>query len=636
MSLGQETRVHILHLEDDPLDKEWVETALLHSGINLEVEHVDSQENFLKALITHRPDLIISDFSLPGYTGLHALQLVRSRGLEAPFIFFSGTMGEDAAISSLKGGATDYVLKQHPERLIPAVRRALQESEERVARLLAEEKIREQAALLDEARDAICVNDLDQRVIYWNRSAERLYGWKGEEVIGKKADEFLFQKDIALSAVKTLISKGEWQGEMNQSTHSGNTIYVQSRWSLIRDTEGLPKSILIINTDTTERKQMEARLKRTQRMENLGALASGIAHDLNNILTPIMVAAEIVGEDLDHSIRAELVDTIKTSAKRGSEMVKQILSFTRGVSEEMVPVDVRHVVKEVIRLIRETIPRFITLTYDYEPELPHVFGNITQLHQVLLNLCVNARDAMPEGGMLSLKAYQTELPVSELPPDVLSNSRNFIVLEVSDTGMGIPPELKEKIFEPFFTTKEPGKGTGIGLSTVMDIVRSHGGFLKVNSEEGKGTTFCIYLPVAPGTASESGANTAQFVKQGNAELVLVVEDENAIREITCTTLQAFNYRAITASNCNEALQIYADSHEEIDLVMTDMLMPGMTGRQFLDALIELNPAVKIVCTSGQDDQRPIAESRPENVKAFLSKPFTISKLLATLHDSLHG
>jgi PAS domain S-box-containing protein len=627
---------HIIHLEDDPLDREWVAATLARAGLNLDLVQVDNHEAFLKALARQQPDIIISDYSIPGYDGVQALNLAKARQITAPFIFFSGTMGEDAAIESLTNGATDYVLKQHPERLIAAVRRALAEAQERAARLEAEEKIREQAALLDEARDAICVNDLDQSVLFWNKSAERLYGWSRDEAIGRNANELLLQTEVALTAMKTLISQGEWQGELRQTTRAGQQIIVQSRWSLIRDPRGLPKSILIINTDITEKKQMEERFLRTQRMENLGALASGIAHDLNNILTPIIMAAEIVCEDPENKSRDELLETIQISARRGSEMVNQILSFTRGVTGEMVPVPIQHIVKEIIKLIGETIPRSITLKSDLSPHLPSILADATQLHQVLLNLCVNARDAMPEGGTLTIRASQILFERRQTAMQPVPVSGPFIALEVSDTGTGISPALQEQIFEPFFTTKEPGKGTGIGLSTVSNIVKNHGGFLELSSEIDCGTTFRLYFPVAKTVRVAGKKGQAAGLPSGNGEWILVVEDESAIIEIIRSTLQAYNYRVLTARNGLEAVKVFTQNYEKVDLVMMDMMMPGLSATQLLEALREVSSAVKIIAVSGQLDHLGFMEKNAGNVKAFLNKPFTISKLLATLQSTLHA
>jgi len=882
MSAELESRpaVRIIHLEDNLQDQELVAAMLSAAEIECEITNADDNKSFKDALERIEADLIISDFTMPGYTGVRALQLAQQMCESVPFIFFSGTIGEDAAIQSLKNGATDYVLKQNPDRLVTAVRRALVEADERAARKHAEEelhrrnellrqimenvedliavvdfdgkrmlsspsyqkllgesslitgvdflievhpddkkrvqnnfrqtvavgagrrvdyrlvlsdntvrymeaqgsvirhdgqdryvlwvshditehkvaeaKILEQAALIDEAHDAICVNDLDQFILFWNKGAERMYGWTPLEAMGRNANELLFQNDVALTALKTLIHCGQWHGELQQTTRSGRQIIVESRWTLISEANGAPKSILVINTDITkrkkaeekiqeqaalldkaqdaifvsdleekiaywnegatrlygwspqevtgqaastllfkkvmpewrdirttvlekgewigelqqvnkegkpvivqcrqtlirdaagnpvsilcintditEKKQIEAQFLRTQRMENLGALAGGIAHDLNNILAPIMLAVEIIQDDPAGESNVKLLETIATSTRRGSDLVKQILSFARGVAGEKAPIQIRHVVSEVVKLITNTFPRKIIVRSHIAGDLPNILGDTTQLHQVLLNLCVNARDAMANEGTLTIGVSAVHLDQKQTHSQPESVSGAFVELKVSDTGTGIPPELVSKIFEPFFTTKETGKGTGLGLSTVMGIVRSHGGFVEVESAPGEGTTFHIYFPVPQESGGPQGKSNITKLAQGDGEQILLVDDEIAITEIVCTTLNAYNYRALTAKSGMDAIELYAEHHSEIDLVITDMMMPGMDGMSLVNAMRDINPDVKIIAVSGHADQVKMNNLFNGKVDAFLNKPFSTTKLLSTLRSVLH-
>ena len=876
---GFESR--IIHLEDDLMDRELAVEMLNLGGIKCEMIYADDLDTFKKAL-EEDVHLIISDFSLPSYDGVRALELARELRSSVPFIFFSGTLGEEAAIKSLKQGATDYVLKQHPDRLVSAVRWALLEARQRTARhhaeeelrkrdlllrqimlntddliavadlngrllisssshdkyygeithgtgidflaevlpedrdrvhaafqeaaqlgakrrieyrlksvdvgirymeasaniirgesgesnyilwvahditerRLAEEKIREQAALLSEARDAICVNDLNQTIIFWNRSAEKLYGWSAKEAIGRNANELLFQEKDALAAMKMLIQRGEWNGELRQTNRSGNRLLVESRWTLIRDNNGNPKSILVINTDVTQRrkneekirqqaalldkaqdaifvcdlegtitywndgatrlygwqpeeavgqrtdilslkksenniagnpddvftkgewfgelehltrsgtqvivqsrqtlvsdadggassilcinsditekKQIETRFLRTQRMENLGALAGGIAHDLNNILAPIMMAAEMIREPVAGISTSGLVDTITLSAKRGSDLVNQILSFTRGAKGEMVPLGFRNVVSEVIKLSHDTFPRTIELKTTVAANLPAILGDPTRLHQVLLNLLVNARDAMPAGGVISITAEAVQLSgkATHMQPGVLSGP--FLAIKVADTGDGIPPEVQSKIFEPFFTTKDPGHGTGLGLSTVASIVKSHGGFIEFSSEPGRGTTFILYFPALQKANTPETESKPARPPHGTGQCILVVDDEKAIVEITSLTLSAYNYKVLIAGNGNEAVEIFTKQHADIDLVLTDMMMPAMDGATMINAFLKIKPDQKIIAISGLINPAKDNELKENGVKAFLRKPFTTDTLLKTLDSVLNG
>jgi len=866
------TSVRILHLEDNLLDRELVSEMLAANGIDCKIEYVEDRASFGAALVRGEIDLIISDFSLPSYDGARALELARQVREEVPFIFFSGTLGEEAAVESLKNGATDYILKQRPERLVAAVRRALKDAVARVARermeeelrqrdallrnimenvedlvavvdpegelilsspshrrlfgadtpspgtdflahvhpgdhesvraalrrafdtgssrqveyrlrlpdesvrtlegqgnamfdeagerqgvlwvarditdrRLAERRILEQAALLDEARDAICVNDLDQRILFWNRSAERLYGWAANEAIGRNANELLCQDYVALAALKTLIQRGEWNGELHQTTRAGEHLVVASRWTLIRDENSAPKSILVINTDISERKKaeqkiqeqaalldkardailvgnldqrivywnegatrlygwspeealgarvedllfsekpggwssilqavaetgewigelrqrtkdgrkvitqcrqtlvrdasgkptsvlyinsdmteqkkIEAQFLRTQRMESIGALAGGIAHDLNNVLGPIMMAVDVIQADPRNEANAGLLELVGSSARRGSELVKQILTFARGIDGGRTSLKIPKLVAEVVKLAADTFPRDVSVESSIADDLPGVQGDATQVHQILLNLFVNARDAVPRGGQINVKvnAVAVEERSTRFHPEPVSG--RFVLVEVSDTGTGIPEDVLPKIFEPFFTTKDPGKGTGLGLSTVMSIVKGHGGFVEVASECGKGTTFFIYLP-----ADEAAPEAVKAPEPGSGrnEGILVVDDEAAILQITRETLATFNYRVLTTSSADEAIPLFARHSHEVDLVITDLVMPGLAGTVLIEGLRKIKPGVRVIAVSGVP-----MNARQLGANFFLKKPFGTSTLLKTVRAVL--
>jgi two-component system cell cycle sensor histidine kinase/response regulator CckA len=488
--------LRILHLEDSAADAELVRGLLQDEGISCAVTCVKTRKDFQAELDRGAFDLILSDYSLPQFDGLTALAMARRRHPDKPVIIVSGTMGEEAAVQSLKQGATDYVLKHQLARLPTAVKRAISDAQELALRQQAEEKVREQAALLDLAQDAILVRDFNDRVLYWNKSAERLYGWTAAEALGRNAAELLYEgESIALKrACEQVLERGEWTGELEQVTRDGRPIIVQSRWTLVRDQSGAPRSKLILNTDVTERKKLEAQFLRAQRFETIGALAGGIAHDLGNMLTPILIGTEALANDTVGTAHRKMLQTMHTSARHGLDMIKQILAFARGVGGGPTTLDIRTLFAEMQELARETFPRSIRTELRSDPNLFPVLGNVTQLRQVLLNLCVNARDAMPAGGALKLSADNALLDkkVTALQTEPVSGPH--VMISVSDTGHGIEAHVLQKIFEPFFTTKEPGKGTGLGLSTVQGIVKSHGGFLDVVSEVGKGTTFTVFLP----------------------------------------------------------------------------------------------------------------------------------------------
>lgn len=475
----------ILLLEDNGNDVLFLRRTLSSGGLEPVLHHVDSGRKFEEALRTSAPDLIISDFSLPSYDGKTALAAAQSLRPGTPFIFYSGTIGEEAAIEALKCGATDYVLKDKPKRLISAIERALKESEQRRQQRKAEEKIHDLARLLDLATDAIIVRDLDDVIEFWNEGAERLYGFARSEVIGKKFTTFVSGTSFGVfnEAKRSVVHQGQWTGEKEDLTKEGKSIVVMSRWTLVRNERGEPERILAINTDITEKKRLEKQFLRAQRLESVGRLASGIAHDLNNILAPILMACEVLKDQQPTRDAMELVDMAQKSAQRGAAIVSQLLTFVRGGDGKRTLIQTNTVLQEICGVLKQALPKNITLRSDVHPDLFPIIADATQLHQVMMNLCVNARDAMPNGGSITVTASNT--------------ADSSIRIRVEDTGTGIPVDILEQIFDPFFTTKEPGKGTGLGLSTVVGIVKSHGGKLKVESQQAAGTVFEILLPAAP-------------------------------------------------------------------------------------------------------------------------------------------
>ncbi|MDB6138616.1 MAG: hypothetical protein JWO94_1688, partial [Verrucomicrobiaceae bacterium] len=377
-------------------------------------------------------------------------------------------------------------------------------------RRLAEDKLREQATLLDKAQDAIIVRGLDHHIHYWNRSAERLYGWTAEEAIGRSIKELLYRDPAPfLDATQTVLAKGEWIGEIQQWDKNGRTLAVECRWTLVKDDLGSSISILAINTDVTERKNLMQQLLRAQRMESIGTLAGGIAHDLNNVLAPIMMSIDLLRLGEKDPQRQAILGTIEGSAKRGADMVRQVLSFARGVAGQRLEVQPAFLLGEIEKIVHETFPKSIRAHVTAPPDLWSIQGDPTQLHQVLLNLCVNARDAMPGGGGLTITAENVVLDERYTEVNIEARPGRHVMMEVADTGSGIPPEVLDRIFEPFFTTKELGKGTGLGLSSTLAIIKSHGGFIRVYSEVDVGTKFRVYLPALTvgGPEDETPAET---------------------------------------------------------------------------------------------------------------------------------
>ena len=502
------------------------------------------------------------------------------------------------------------------------------------ARRRADEgKIREQAALIEKAQDAILVQDLQGHVIYANPGAEKLFGWSATELQLNGTAQSLFapsEKQYS-EAIKTTLAIGEWQGELHPTTRAGHTLIVESRGTLIKDEQGRPKSVLLINTDVTEKKRLEAETLRAQRLESIGALAGGMAHDLNNALSPILMGLQLLQKERTDEETRRMLAVMEANTHRGADMVRQVLLFARGRDGETEPLALGSLVRELERIVRQTFPQSINVAALVPADLWPVLGNATQLHQVLLNLCVNARDAMPHGGELTLAADNVELSPDEARLIPQGAPGRYVMLLVSDTGSGIPPAVLPRIFEPFFTTKPVGQGTGLGLSTSARIVSQHGGFLHVKSEPDQGTTFEIYLPCATiAPTPETQLTSGSEMPRGSGETLLLVEDERAIREMVSSTLTERGYHVITAANGAEALLRWDNSADAIHLVLLDQDMPVMDGRATLSALRARRPDLPVILMSGE------IEPAASESTAILAKPFQLHQLLQAVAERLRS
>lgn len=530
---------------------------------------------------------------------------------------------------------------REPQRLSDtALRRSdlfLSLAAETLRRKWAEEQIREQAALLEHAQDAILVRDLQDRITYWNRGAERVFGWSVDEVIGKNGRELLhsLKPSDFDQAKQTVLETGEWTGPLVLAGKDGREISVASRWALVSDADGQPKSILIIDSDVTEKKNIEEQLFRAQRLESIGSLTGGIAHDLNNVLAPIAMSLEMLRLKYIDDESQGWLRILQQSTERGADLVQQVLSFARGNEGKQIEIQPRHLLVELVKVLRETFPKSIDVQFNLPGNLRAVKADPTQLHQVLMNLCVNARDAMPQGGLLTITAYNHFVDETYVRMNRHARIGRFVRIAVSDTGAGIDNEILDRIFEPFFTTKQMGKGTGLGLSTTLTIVKSHGGFLEVNSEIGQGTRMIVYLPASTDTTPVSQTDDkVRGLPSGRGALVLVIDDEESIRQITKSTLETFGYQVLTAADGTEALALFAQHRDRVAVVITDTMMPFMDGIATIRALKKLRPDLKIISASGLAGEERMPESVRAAVEVFLTKPYTAELLLISLAQVL--
>jgi signal transduction histidine kinase len=502
----------ILHLEDNQIDVELIHPQFLQEWPDCEIKVVDNRSDFVGQLAADRYDLILSDFNLINFTGLDALGLARSQAPETPFVFLSGTIGEERAIEALRAGAADYIIKDRPKRLIPALQRALRDA--RLAR---------------------------------------------------------------------------------------------------------------------ERRVAEEQMLRVQRLENVGMLAAGIAHDINNVLAPIIMGVTLLQARHGDGPDQKILGSMESSAARGAGLVKQILGFTHGVTGEPQLIDPRHLIRDLVGIMRQTFPKNIRIEDETGTGLWPIQANPTQFHQVLLNLCVNARDAMPQGGTLTLRAANRSLDAVSAAAQAGTHVGDYLWLEVADSGDGIPPDILVKIWEPFFTTKAPGRGTGLGLATVRGIIKEHNGVITLQSEVGHGTSFQILLPATPGEHSSADAARVAAIPRGEGELLLVADDDASVREVTCATLTAHGYRVLAAADGTEAVGLFAMRSHEFRVIITDLDMPHLDGVALSKIAGTLNPSIRAVLVSGSAAMHDPRRAAPSNGR-FLSKPFTAEELLSTVHE----
>jgi PAS domain S-box-containing protein len=505
---------------------------------------------------------------------------------------------------------------------------------ETTERKLGEERIRQQASLLDKAQDAILVCDLNYQILYWNKGAERIYGWPADDAFGRHISDLLCAGDPKhITQVRSALeTTDEWKSESRQMTRSGEKIIVESRWTRVRNDKGEPDYYFVTNTDITEQKRTEEHLFRAQRMESIGTLAGGIAHDLNNILSPIMMSVDMLRLNGPDAESARWLGMIKENAERGADLVRQVLTFARGMAGERIDVQLKHVVKDLVGVLSGTLPKSISVKYDIEPDLWTIAADPTQIHQVLMNVCINARDAMPSGGTITITARNVLIDENFARMNLDAQPGSYVLLTISDTGTGMTPEVIKRIFDPFFTTKGIGEGTGLGLATTLTIVKSHGGFVDVYSEIGKGTRFSVYLPSAEAGKETAGAGSKDELPRGNGELILIVDDEESIRSVAEATLARFGYRTVTAADGAEALATYSKQSGGIAAILTDLAMPHMDGTALIRALKKLDPDLKFIAMSGLTSEGTAAELEGLEVDAFLSKPFTAETLLVTLSE----
>ena len=501
-----------------------------------------------------------------------------------------------------------------------------------------ENQLRLQSGALQAAANAIVITD-NKGVILWANSAFTTFtGYSISEVVGKTPAVLKSGKHKQSYYKKlwdTILSGAVWRGELVNRRKDGTFYTEEMTITPLKDKQNNVTHFIAVKQDITERKLIEEKVLQTQRMDSIGTLASGVAHDINNILAPILLASDVLRTIEDPKTRDALVSSINESARRGADIVKQVLTFARGTRGEHVPMQLKTSVEDLCKIIKETFPKNFAVEVSLQPDIHPVRADPTQIHQVLLNLCLNARDAMPDGGTLTISGANMEIDesYSAMVPDAVAGS--YSMLSLTDSGTGIPHDVMSKIFEPFFTTKELGKGTGLGLSTVIGIVRSHHGFVVAESEAGRGSTFKIFLPAITEDLTGTLVTAPAHSPRSEGSTLLVVDDESPIVNAISIALKNKGHQVFTAESGGAALALYRKHAKDIQLVLTDVIMPGMDGLQLARELRAISPQLKIIVSTGQASEIQYTELKKLGIQTILRKPYDVDKLLDALHGELH-
>lgn len=633
-----DTPLRVLMVEADEKDALRTLRELRSAGYEPISKCVATLEAFLAVLEQDNWDVVLADYSIPGFNSPDALKAKRELIPDVPFVVVSAATEEETIVAAIKAGADDYVLKRNFSRLGPVIDRSLHDAAVRRVRKQDERTLQDRDDLFRSVIEnvpnvLIVILDEDGSIRYCSPSVDRTLGYERDELTGKSVLDYLHPDarsvltrperdfpDIPLITCEIRHKDGSWR------TLEGTVT------NLLADP--IVAGIVCNIHDVTQHREVQKQLSRSLRMASIGNLAAGIAHDLNNILTPIMVAAELLQDGLPQADRKTLLQGLVTGAKRATDVVQQLLSFAKGMRADREVARVVELIRETEQLLRFGFPKSICVHANLPDSVWPVLIGATEFTQVLMNLCVNARDAMPEGGRLSLSAANVTVGPQDagMYPGVTPGQ--YVVLDIADTGVGISPELQKRIFDLYFTTKESTGGTGLGLSAICRILRDHGGFIKTYSEVGQGTRFAVYLPALTTPGAATSVPSPRSWPMGQGELVLVIDDQGAIREILRETLETHNYRVVTAADGVIGLSLYRERFADFDLVIVDLTGPVMDAQATIAAIRSLNPSARIILQSGFVSERSKSQSNSQLADAFLERPYAADELLHSVHELL--
>jgi len=640
---GPPPLLRVLITEDMPRDAKLVASVLERAGYRVQFEVTDSVEVFLEHLETIEYDVILADFNLRNWTALDALEILKQRGKDIPLIVVTGTLGDEAAVECIKQGAADFVLKDRLARLPAAVQHTLEEKRLREERKRAEESLRESEerfrATFENAGVGMALLDMQGRPVKSNPALRRILGYSEEELIRTTLNEVTHPDDRELGGwLYSELAAGKrdkYEMEKRYLTKGGDVVWGLTTTSLVKDRQGRPVCAVGMLQDITERKRLELQLRQAQKMEAVGRLAGGVAHDFNNLLTIINGFAALLSRQTSaEDPRHEQLKEILTAGETAASLTRQLLAFSRRQLLEPRVLGLNSVVADIENMLRHLIGEDVELVTTLQPDLGRVKVDPGQIEQVIMNLVVNARDAMPQGGKLLIETSDVEIDEDYVRSHAPMLPGKYVMMAVSDTGCGMDLETQAHIFEPFFTTKEEGRGTGLGLATVYGIVKQSGGFIWVYSEPGRGSTFKIYFPRVEEVLPTAKTVKVRAQRVEGSKTVLVVEDEAGVRSLVCQALAAHGYKVLEAAGAARALKISKQHTQPIDLLLTDVVMPRTSGKELAKRLSSLHPETKVLYMSGYTDDAVVRLGLSEGGTPFLQKPFGPDALLLKVHEVL--
>ena len=632
------TPLSVLLLEDQETDAALLLDALKRGGFEVNHELVHAADRMREALARRGWDIVISDYSMPGFNALKALTVLKESGQDIPFVIISGTIGEENAVEALKRGAHDFLVKGRLARLVHVVERELREARERAARREAERALRESEQryrrIIETTNEGVWIIDAEAKTTFANPRMASMLGTVPKAMIGVSIFDFV-RDEATVNALRHHEAHAAGQSEIKLERKDGNVTWAMLDTTPIIDGSGQYEGALVMAMDVSSRKRLEEQLRQAQKMEAVGSLAGGIAHDFNNLLSVILSGTSLVLEGLrpGDPIIAEL-EEVRKAGERAGALTRQLLAFSRQQLLEPRTLDLNQVVLGLDKMLRRLMGEDMELSLLLSHMLGKIHADPGQIEQIIMNLVVNARDAMPEGGKVTIESGNCQLTAAYTALHLGVTPGEYVMLAITDTGVGMDAETRQRIFEPFFTTKEKGRGTGLGLSTVFGIVQQSGGHIWVYSEPGKGTTFKVYFPRKDGPLDEPPTVPPSPLTLRGVETILLVEDEEQVRAISRTILRRYGYNVLEAQNGGEAFLICERYTAKIHLLVTDVVMPRMSGRQLAERLAPMRPDMRVLFVSGYTENSVVHHGVLDAGIAFLQKPITPDALLRKVREVL--